>query len=111
MSKQENVAAAQPDLPAHGAAVLPSVTVDSYNVEIEDEEGFIGDKASKGAFWEFVEKWRKPLKDLGEDPFGDKSSEKIGKQKLAKLLADGDPESASLVQSAIEDFAQQLAFV
>lgn len=109
MAKQEQ--SQQADLPGHGAAVLPSVTVDSYNVEIEDEEGFIGDKASKGAFWEFVEKWRKPLKELGEDPFGDKSSEKIGKQKLAKLLADGDPESASLVQSAIEDFAQQLAFV
>ena len=30
-------------LPTHGAAVLPSVTVDSYNVEARDEDGFIGD--------------------------------------------------------------------
>ncbi|HVZ05002.1 ROK family protein [Hyphomicrobium sp.] len=109
MAKHEQTQ--QADLPAHGANVLPSVIVDSYNVEIEDEDGFIGDKASKGAFWEFVEKWRKPLKEIGEDPFGDKPGEKLGKKKLAELLASGDPEAASLVQSAIEDFAQQLALV
>lgn len=108
MAKQEPVQ--QAELPGHGAEVLPSVTVDSYNVELEDEDGFIGDKASKGAFWEYVEKWRKPLKELGEDPFG-KPAEQLGKKKLAELLASGDPEAASLVQSAIEDFAQQLAFV
>ena len=28
-------------------ADLPSVDVDSYNVELEDDEGFIGDRASK----------------------------------------------------------------
>jgi len=33
-------------LPAHGARTLPSVDVDSYNLEIEDDEGFIGDKAN-----------------------------------------------------------------
>jgi hypothetical protein len=55
------------DLPTHGASVLPSVTVDSYNLEVEDEDGFIGDKVSKGAFWEFVNKWRAALQDLGED--------------------------------------------
>jgi predicted NBD/HSP70 family sugar kinase len=109
MSKPEN--AVQPDLPAHGAAVLPSVTVDSYNVEIEDEEGFIGDKASKSAFWELVDKWRKPLKEAGEDPLGDKPSEELGKKKLAELLSKGDPEAAGMVQGAIEDFAQQLASV
>ena len=37
-------------LPTHGARILPSVEVDSYNLEIEDDEGFIGDKASKVAF-------------------------------------------------------------
>jgi hypothetical protein len=38
------------DLPTHGASILPSVTIDSYNIEVRDEDGFIGDKASKGAF-------------------------------------------------------------
>ena len=98
-------------LPTHGASVLPSVEVKSYNVEIEDEDGFVGDKASRRVFWEILDKWRKPLKELGEDPLGDKPSEEIGKKKLAALLAEGDPEAAGLVQSAVEEFAQQLTTV
>jgi predicted NBD/HSP70 family sugar kinase len=98
-------------LPTHGAAVLPSVKVDSYNLEIEDEDGFLGDRANRGAFWDILDKWRKPLKELGQDPLGDRPSEKIGKKKLAALLAEGEPEAAGLVQSAVEEFAQQLALV
>ncbi len=91
--------------------MLPSVTVDSYNLELKDEEGFTGDKASKKAFWDLVEKWRKPLQESGDDPFGDADTEEIGKKKLAKILSEGDLEAAALVQGAIEDFAQQLASV
>src|SRR5262245_65009287 len=98
-------------LPTHGAAVLPSVRVDSYNLELEDDEGFVGDRASKTAFWEIVDKWRKTLKELGEDPLGDKPSEDIGKKKLATLLHEGDPAAAGVVQSAVEEFAQELAQV
>ena len=55
-------------LPTHGAAVLPSVEVDSYNLEVEDEDGFVGDKASKGAFREMLDKWRQPLRELRRGP-------------------------------------------
>ena len=44
----------------HGAARLPSVEVESYNVELKDDEGLIGDRANKGAFRELLERWRKP---------------------------------------------------
>ena len=98
-------------LPTHGATVLPSVRVDSYNLELEDEDGFVGDRASKKAFWEIFDTWRKTLAELGEDPLGDKLSEDIGKKKLATLLQEGEPAAAALVQSAVEDFAQQLAQV
>ena len=108
MAKQNSEAT---QLPTHGASVLPSVEVKSYNVEIEDDEGFIGDKASKAAFWDLLDKWRKPLKDLGHDPLGEKPSEEIGKKKLASLLIEGDPEAAGVVQSAVEEFAQQLTTV
>jgi predicted NBD/HSP70 family sugar kinase len=99
------------DLPTHGAAVLPSVQIDSYNLEIRDDEGFLGDRASKGAFWEIVEKWRKPLRRAGEDPFGDKSTESIKKQELVEELEKGDAEAAAIVQSAVEEFSQQFASV
>jgi hypothetical protein len=37
-------------LGAHGAAELPNVMLKSYNLEIKDEEDFIGDRASGRAF-------------------------------------------------------------
>lgn len=99
------------DLPTHGGTILPSVTVDSYNIEVRDGDGFIGDKASKGAFWDIVEKWREPLRKAGEDPFGTKSTDKLKKDDLLEELEEGDPEAAGLVQSAVEEFSQQFANV
>lgn len=96
---------------AHGAARLPSVDVDSYNVEVKDDEGFLGDRASKGAFRDIIENWRKPLRKAGEDPFGDIPSEDLNKKMLDDLLAKGDAEAAGIVQGAIEDFSQQLALI
>lgn len=95
----------------HGADQLPSVVLDSYNVEITDDDGFVGDRASRRAFRAIVERWRKPLRALGEDPFGDEASDKLSKKALDDLLTAGDPEAAGVVHSAIEDFAQELAAV
>jgi len=44
----------------HGAARLPSVDVDSFNIELKDEDGFLGDRASKGAFRKILDGLRKP---------------------------------------------------
>ena len=96
---------------AHGASRLPSVEVDSYNVELKDDEGFLGDRASKGAFRDIIENWRKPLRKAGEDPFGDTPSEELNKKTLDDLLSKGDAEAAGIVQGAIEDFSQQLALI
>ena len=90
---------------------LPSVDADSFNVELEDDEGFIRDRASKGAFREIVQNLRAPLRKLGADPLGEDASEDLGKQKLDDLLARGDPEAAGVVQAAIEEFSQVLALV
>jgi hypothetical protein len=95
---------ASPTVPAHGATRLPAVEVDSYNVEIKDDEGFIGDRASKAAFRDIIENWRKPLRKAGHDPFGDESSGDISKKKLDALLVEGDPEAGGILQGAIEVF-------
>ncbi len=95
----------------HGASRLPSVEVDSYNIELKDEDGFLGDRASKGAFQDILDAWRKPLKKSGDDPFGGKSSEDLGKKKLDEILVGDDIEAAAVLHSAIEEFAQELAFV
>ncbi|TYL80858.1 ROK family protein [Bradyrhizobium cytisi] len=96
---------------AHGASRLPSVEVDSFNIELKDEEGFLGDRASKGAFRDTLEKWRKPLRNTGEDPLGKELSENISKKELDAILVGDDTDAWAVVQSAIEDFAQELAHV
>src|SRR6185295_12981821 len=96
---------------AHGASRLPSVEVDSFNIELKDEEGFLGDRASKGAFRKILDRWRKPLRKSGEDPFGKEPSENISKKTLDALLVGDDTEASAVVHSAIEEFAQELAYV
>ena len=96
---------------AHGANHLPLLNVDSYNVELKDDDGFLGDRANKHAFRAIIENWRKPLRKGGKDPLGNAPSEEISKEKLDALLADGEPEAAGIVHGAIEDFAQELALV
>src|ERR1700693_1000155 len=66
----------------HGATRLPSVDVDSFNIELKDDDGFLGDRASKGAFREILDTLREPLKKNGEDPLGNKSTESTSKNTL-----------------------------
>jgi hypothetical protein len=101
----------RPSIAEHGATRLPSVEVDGYNLELKDDEGFIGDRASKGAFREIIENWRKPLRKAGDDPFGEEASDEIPKKTLDTLLTKGDQEAAGILQGAIEDFSQELALV
>jgi predicted NBD/HSP70 family sugar kinase len=95
----------------HGGTRLPSVDVDSFNIELKDDDGFLGDRASKGAFRKILDDMRKPLKKAGEDPLGKKSADEIAKSELDKALSGEDVTAAALVHGAIEEFAQELAYV
>lgn len=103
---------AAPIVIGHGSRVLPAVTVDTYNEELRDEEGFVGDRASGRAFRAILDDWRERVADaLGEDPFGDTPTVEISKSKLDKVLAGGDTVAAGLVHTAVEEFARELATV
>jgi predicted NBD/HSP70 family sugar kinase len=95
----------------HGGSELPSVIVDSYNLELRDREGFIGDRASKRAFAGKVEDWRERLRRIDADPLGDVPTAKLSKKQFDELFAEGDSEASALIHGAIEDFAQELAGV
>jgi hypothetical protein len=95
----------------HGATRLPSVEVDSFNIELKDDEGFLGDRASKGAFRKILDSLRKPLRKNGDDPLGKKSAGEIPKGELDEALVGADVGAAALVHGAIEEFAQELAHV
>ena len=96
---------------AHGGGTLAAVTVDAYNAELRDDEGFIGDRASSRAFRSLLDDVRERLSAAGHDPLGGNSTDKITKGRMDKLLAEGDPEAAGVIHTAIEEFAQEFAAV
>lgn len=102
-------AAGSPSVLGHGVSQLPLVHVDTYNAELRDPDGFVGDRASNRAFQAIVDEWRERLRRVGRDPF--QPGEEIKKKKLDKLLVDGDPKEVGLVQSVIEEFAHEFATV
>jgi len=95
----------------HAAKNLPAVTVDTYNEELRDEEGFVGDRASGRAFRAILDDWRDLVRQQGDDPFGDTPSEDIRKADMDKMLAGDDPKAAGLVHTVVEEFAGELASV
>lgn len=100
-----------PVIAAHGAAQLPGVVLDSYNVELKEDGRFIGDRASNRAFREILEDWRKAARQQGDDPIGDTPSADIAKKQLDKMIGGDDLEAAGIVLGTVEEFATALAAV
>ncbi len=100
-----------PAAPAHGAPALTAVVVETYNAELRDSEGFIGDRASNRAFRAILDDLRDRLRAVGEDPLGETPTDELSKKKLEKLLGEGDPEAAGVVHGAIEEFSSEFAGV
>lgn len=98
-------------IPAHGAEVLPAVTVDAYSTEMRTQGGFLGDRASNTAFKSMLEWWRSRLSKVDEDPLGDTPHEAISRRRLDEVLRDGDTEAAGLVHGVVEEFSQNLKTV
>ena len=98
-------------LGAHGAEQLPAVILKSYNLQIKDEQGFIGDRASGRAFRALLDELRAQVSEVTDDPLGKKSTKELTKKQLDKVMADGNTIAAGVVQGAIEKFAKQLAGV
>ena len=64
-----------PGMKPHLVAVhidASGLTVNTYNADLRDFEGFLGDRASRRAFMALVEDWRERLRQLGQDdPLGE----------------------------------------
>ncbi|WP_176463874.1 ROK family protein [Bordetella genomosp. 11] len=102
----------EPDRPVlHGALELPTFTIESYSLSLRDDNGFVGDNASRPAFQAILQAWRVLFETLhGKDPLGDKPTEEIPKKKLDELMAK-EGEAAAAIHGALEDYAEQLARV
>jgi len=109
--EKESTETRQPTGLVHGAHELPEVILKSYNLELQDEEGFIGDRASGRAFRALMDELRAQVSEVAKDPLGKKPSKELSKKQLDKILSDGDANAAGIIQGAIEEFAKQLAGV
>jgi hypothetical protein len=97
----------------HGVLDLVGVQIAGYNLEVSDEDGFVGDRASQTAFRQLVEDWRKHYRSQGlDDPLGEDSSGHVSKKELDQALrGKSTPQAGELVRSAMEEFAVGLVEV
>jgi ROK family len=96
----------------HAAQTLTAVTVDSYNEELREAEGFVGDRASGKAFRKIIDHCRAELEEKGhQDPLGELATREISKSKLDKIMLGKDPLASGLIQNAVEEFGTELAAV
>ncbi|AMM26833.1 glucokinase [Variovorax sp. PAMC 28711] len=105
----------------HGATDLPSVIVESYNLEVRDEDGFVGDRASQTAFRKLLDAWRKRrsnrtksrrLNRENADPLGHIHSADLTKREIDEALQQKRAtELTDAVHGAIEEFAGELGDV
>ena len=95
----------------HGSAELPAISVVSYSLEIEDEEGFIGDRANNSAFTEKLEALRKLWRKDGDDPLGPAETGDLKKKEIDSALIGADAQASALIHGAIEGFAKELAAI
>jgi hypothetical protein len=86
--------------------------VDSYNEELREAEGFVGDRASGQAFRKIIDHCRAKLEAAGlDDPLGEKATRAISKAKLDKILLGKDPLASGRIQTAVQEFGTELAAV
>ncbi|WP_082659053.1 ROK family protein [Aureimonas sp. AU40] len=102
-----------PDLAApHGAADLPVARVESHSLDIREDGGFLGDKASETAFRTLLDLWRERLSGQGDTPFGNAPTEELERDELDETLHRPDNAGeAEALDGALQDFAVDLADV
>ncbi len=96
----------------HGAADLPVASVESHSLDIREEGGFLGDKASETAFRELLDDWRDRLGRFRPTPFGDAPTEELERDDLDEALQGHEtPEAVEALHQALGEFAERLADV
>jgi hypothetical protein len=94
----------------NGAQELHGVSIESYNLEIKKGEDWLGDQASRLAFWKICDDHRKLARAVGFDPFARPTSD-LSKKDFDRLLASKDARTVAFAYGVVEAFAQRLVEV
>jgi hypothetical protein len=94
-------------LAGHGLASLSSLDVDSYNLDVRDDGEILNHRLRRAAFSEIVDKLNKDHDGLlaGRDAAG------LRRKDLEAALKSGDKLKVELVKTAIDAFANEMAYV
>jgi hypothetical protein len=98
-------------LAGHGLSALPSVTVDSYNLDVRDGDEILNHRLRRARFFELLDGRRALIADEAGDPLGDKPSSDINRKGVEQILLGGRPEAIKLIDETIAEFAQDMAHV
>ncbi|HEV7435840.1 MAG TPA: ROK family protein [Pseudorhizobium sp.] len=93
----------------HGATRIGDVLITSYNVELRDRDGFLGDKASVGAFLNMVDERRDELLAAGPCEFDHEDD--LTPEHLDAILVTGTERQKHIAQEVIAAYAQRLTAV
>ncbi|HEY9215289.1 MAG TPA: ROK family protein [Ancylobacter sp.] len=102
---------APPVVAVHGASRLTAVNIDAYNSLLREDDGFVGDRARRAAFFEILDRWRELANGQDHPIVGDAPTPELSKKTLDEAFADGTPQEQALILSAVEDYAGELVTV
>ena len=80
-----------PTIARHGSHRLVAVDIDSYNVEIKNNEGLLATAPVKARFSKMIDRIRKSLRKGGDDPLGKEETSELSTSELDEFLLEGDP--------------------
>lgn len=95
----------------HGAARRRRWTSTATTSNSRTKTGFWGTAPARVRFTTFWRICASRSARTARTPLGDKASEDISKKELDQILVGDDIQAAAVLHGAIEDFAQELAFV
>ncbi|AMJ63928.1 ROK family protein [Bosea sp. PAMC 26642] len=95
----------------HGTSVLPAATVENYNFDVKHQGEILNNRVRKGAFLDKLEGFRQDLRRFGADPMGDLPTADLSKKQLGSFLNGEEPMAAAIVQTAVDEFSNDIADV
>jgi predicted NBD/HSP70 family sugar kinase len=94
-------------LAGHALPALPTVIIDSYNLDVRDGRKIQNHRLRRAAFFEALAR----IAAEAGDAFDGKSPQDISRKELEHELRHGDAASVSVIENAIEIFAAEIAEV